>query len=168
MSQLKKVGDLEINQDLKFRKKEEKAERSGWIAMLAIGLLAMLGLFGRGLLSNATAANWTLQVKYGRFERMLAPAQFLIQVEPEQAGSGELKLQVGRDLLSFYKIERITPDPDSEELSPDQVTYTFKVNPGEQPLKFTFNLQSNKIGITRGRIGVQDGPAVEITQLIYP
>lgn len=168
MPTFKKVGDLQINQDMDFQQKEWSFERWGWIVMTVLAVLALLGLFGQGLLSNTTAENETIQVKYGRFERLLAPAQYEIEIDPQQASNGELKLQVNRKLLSFYKIEKITPEPESEEITPEQIIYAFQFQQGNEPLKVTFDLQGNLTGIPQGEIGIENGPSVEISQFIYP
>jgi hypothetical protein len=168
MSSLKKVGDLQIDQDLKFQKKEWSVERAGWLVMLVIVVLAVFGLFGQGPLSNTTIENESLQVKYGRFERLLAPVQIHVQVDAQQAASGEVKLQVDQGILSHYEVEKIVPEPDSVELAPEQVTYTFKTSPGEQPLEINFYLQANQLGTPNGKIGLVGGPMLDITQLIYP
>jgi hypothetical protein len=168
MADIKSVGDLEINQDLRFQKKEWAFERWGWIIMVILVIAGLLGLFGQGPLSTTTAKNGTLQVEYERFGRELAPAQFQVQVDPQQANSGEVKLQVERDLLSFYTVDKIIPEPDSTELSPEQVTYIFKTAPRQGPLEVTFDFQGDQTGIAQGKIGVEDGPAVDISQVIYP
>lgn len=168
MADIKSEGDLEINQDLRFQRKEWVFERWGWIAMVMLAIAALLGLFGDGLLSNATAKNEVLQVQYGRFEREFAPAHIEIQFDSQKANNEGVKLQVDRELLSFYNVEQITPEPDSTVLFPDHVTYIFKIAPGSGPFQVTFELQGNQIGIARGKIGVENGPVVDISQFMYP
>jgi hypothetical protein len=50
--ELKKVGDLEIGEDLKFEKWQWTVERIGWLVMVGFIVAAMLGAFGRGLFSK--------------------------------------------------------------------------------------------------------------------
>lgn len=168
MSSVKKVGDLQIDQDLKFQKKEWSVERAGWLAMLLIVILAIFGLFGQGPLSSVTAEEDTLQVRYSRFGRLLAPAQIQVQVDAQQAASGEVKLMVDQGILSYYEVEKIVPEPDSVELAPDQITYTFKTISGEQPLEINFYLQADRLGTPNGKLSLVGGPTLSISQFIYP
>ena len=169
MPELKRVVYLEIEQDVDFAWKEWKIQHWGWFGMLIVVAAGLLGLFGEGLLSHSIAGAPPLEGEYGRFERLLSPSEIVIHVLPPKAPNGEVRVQVDRDFLSHYTLRRIVPEPDSTELSPGWVTHIFKVGDEDgQPLDITFQLESNQIGITRGRIGVQNGPSVEITQLIYP
>jgi hypothetical protein len=168
MAERQQVGDLEINQDLKFQKKEWTAERIGWISMLAISIAALLGLFGQGLLSDTTAKNGSLQVHYGRFERLLSVTELEVLVDTSQVKDGEINLQLDRHWLSYYNVQRINPEPDQSELSPEYVTYTFSVGQGDGMLEIAYNLQAMRVGVSRGEIAVKDGPALKFNQLIYP
>jgi hypothetical protein len=168
MSEMKRTGDLEIHQDLKFQKKEWNFERIGWVGMLAIALAALLGVFGEGLLSNRSVKNGLLGASYGRFERILSVTEIKVLADAQLASDGELRLSVGRNLLSFYNVWNITPQPDQSELSPDHITYVFITGQDQGALEISFNLQGSRTGIARGEIAVEDGPAIYVTQLIYP
>lgn len=168
MSQKKKVGDLEIDQDLDFQKKEWRVERIGWVIMGLILLAGLFGLFGQGPLSAVTAGNNPLEVTYGRFERLLSPVAVEIQALPADPGAQDLRVMVDRDWLSNYQVSRISPEPDSIELTPDTQIFVFKVNQAGQPLQITFDLQPQKIGMHRGQIGLENGPEVQLNQFVYP
>ncbi|HET8720461.1 MAG TPA: hypothetical protein VFM24_00430, partial [Nitrospira sp.] len=45
---------IQFDQDLRFQERIWRIERVGWLAMAAILFAAVLGLFGRGLLSQAS------------------------------------------------------------------------------------------------------------------
>jgi hypothetical protein len=71
MSDVKRVGDLEIGQDLAHQRLEWKIERVGWILMALLGLPALVGLLGPGPLSSTSAGEKgsPLSVENNRFER---------------------------------------------------------------------------------------------------
>ncbi len=75
ISPAKKVGSLEVDEDMQFQRKEWTVEHWSWIGMAIIAIAALLGLFGQGILSKTTVENGPIQVEYGRFERLLAPIQ---------------------------------------------------------------------------------------------
>jgi hypothetical protein len=45
-SGLKRIGDVEINQDLDFQRRCWTVQRIGWIVMAVLVLSALLGVFG--------------------------------------------------------------------------------------------------------------------------
>ena len=126
MSPAKKADDLEISEDMDFQHKEWNAERWGWIFMLIVTIAALLGLFGQGPLSSASAEKDALHVRYGRFERLLAASQFNVRLDEAGAQNGEIRLQIDQSLLEAYTVQNIVPEPDSAELAPDQYLYVFK------------------------------------------
>lgn len=168
MSQLKRVGDLEIDQDLDFQRKEWVVERWSWILMLLIVFAGLLGLFGQGPLSSTTVGDDPLKVHYGRFERLSAPTQMNIQVSPTAASNGEVRLRVDQSVMTLYNIQRIIPEPASTELSSGYITYVFKTGLGDQPFQIVFDLEPSKLGMPKGAIGLENGPSVNISQFIYP
>ena len=52
-----RVGDLEIDQDLRFQKREWAFERASWVVMALVVLAGLLGLLGRGPMSDQTAVS---------------------------------------------------------------------------------------------------------------
>jgi len=168
MSPTHKKNGLEIAEDMDFQRKEWNAERWGWIFMLIVTIAALLGLFGQGPLSSASAENGSLRVRYGRFERLFAPAQFTINLNQAVAQNGEIRLQMDQRLLQAYTVENVFPEPDSVELSPDHYTYVFKTSQSGQPPDIVFNLQANRLGPAAGQIRLENGQGVQLNQFIYP
>jgi uncharacterized membrane protein YtjA (UPF0391 family) len=168
MPQPKKVDGLEISEDMNFQRKEWTAERWGWVFMLIVIIAALLGLFGQGPLSSASAESGVMQVRYNRFERLLAPTQLTVRLDQDSAENGEIRLQVDQSLMQAYTVENIFPDPESVEVSPNQYIYVFKTAQGGRPPDILFNLQPNRLGPASGQIGLENGQAVRLSQFIYP
>jgi hypothetical protein len=168
MPRKEKVGNLEIEQDLDFQQKEWQFERWGWILMAAAVLAGLLGLFGQGPISNTVGENGPIQVQYEQFERLLAPAQYKIQIGPEGIQNGEAHLHVDQSLIDAYTVQSIVPQPDRVELSPDHQTYIFPVPQADKAVAIDFYLQSNRLGAVIGNIGVENGQMVPLSQFIYP
>lgn len=168
MAKSKQVGDLQIDDDMNFQRKEWQVERIGWIVMALLALAGLLGLFGEGPLSNINAANGPIEVEYDRFERLMSPAQMVVQIAPEAAQGEEVRLRVGRKLLDGLEVQDISPQPDSMELTPENIVYVFKVNEPNAPMRIKFDLQTAKAGSHSGQVGVESGAAVDVRQFIYP
>lgn len=168
MPKPKQVDDLQIDDDMDFQRKEWRIERIAWIIMVLLALAGLLGLFGEGPLSNVNAANGPIEVQYDRFERLLSPAQMVVQVGPAGAQNEEVRLRVGRKLLDGLQVQNITPQPDSMELMPEEIVYVFNVKEPNAPMRITFDMQTAKAGSHGGQIGIENGAAVDVRQFIYP
>ena len=75
MGGIKKTDGLEITEDMSFQNLTWKIQRIGWVIMFILVLLALLGLFGDGLLADTTAGSSEagLSIEYPRYERAFSP-----------------------------------------------------------------------------------------------
>ena len=71
---MRRVGDLEVSQDLDHEKKFWLVQRIGWALLFLLWLAGVAGLFGSGPLSGSTASAPDLRLEYDRFVRG-APAE---------------------------------------------------------------------------------------------
>jgi hypothetical protein len=161
---------LEIDQDLDFQRKEWRVERIAWAALTIIVLLALLGLFGTGPLSSATASSDDdgLVLDYERFVRHDGEASLDIQVSPDQVSEGEIELWISTAYLDKVRIESISPQPDEVRGEGDRQVYVFLAEAPNAPVSITFNLSPDRMGRYSGEMGIVDGPAISFTQLSYP
>lgn len=54
-SEARRIGDLEISQDLEFQKRSWTIQRVGWVVIALLILAGLLGVFGKGIAADATA-----------------------------------------------------------------------------------------------------------------
>jgi hypothetical protein len=168
VSKGERTKKLELDQDLDFQRKEWIVNRWCWIVIILFMLAGLLGVFGEGPLSDTTARDGAVTVQYGRFERLLASTQIQVRVDLPPDQNGEQRVRVDQSLLDYYTIQHIIPEPDSEELSPDHITLVYRAPQGGGPVNVTLNLQANKVGMARGKIGAETGPLLPVSQFIYP
>jgi len=168
MPEQKQKDRLQINNDNEFQKKEWSWARLGWVLMLIIAVIGLLGLFGQGPLSKSTARAGGIEVEYERFERLLAPAQIEVKLTQQDFQNGEARIQVDRNMLNMYNLQNIIPEPDQSILSDEFITYVFNVGQAGQLLQITFELQPNRIGQVNGQIGLENGQPVQFAQFVYP
>ncbi|HTK86415.1 MAG TPA: hypothetical protein VL329_01725 [Nitrospiraceae bacterium] len=169
-SGLKRVGDLDINQDLDFQGRCWAVQRIGWIVMALLVLSALLGLFGRGLFSHTLISDPSipLSVEYERFGRYQSPLSLRLHVDPFPSGDGKMRLWFSRDFLRDVQIQSIAPPPDRVELSPNGTIYLFGLAQPSQGGEVTVHFEAQTIGPLRGKVGLTDSPAIAFTQWIYP
>lgn len=170
----RRVGDLELAQDLEFHRRELRAERIGWAAMLLVVLLALLGLFGSGPLSRnqIQTADGGLQVRYNRFARYMAPTELRLTFGPEAVQDGQVHVWLSRQYVQHLQIQKIIPEPDSVQLEGQRLTYTFNVLQNGQPGEIVFELETKATGHLRGAAGLA-GPSgktreVAFATFVYP
>jgi hypothetical protein len=169
-SNIQRIGDLEIDQDLAFQQRAWTVQRIGWASIALLILAALLGLFGPGPLSNATAGapGADLWLEYERFERFKAPTTLRVNVGPGAVRDGVVRITLDRAYLDQVQVEQVMPQPESVETGPDRFTYTFKLNDPAQPTAITFHLNPQAIGRLSGRVGLDGEQAIGFDQFVYP
>jgi hypothetical protein len=113
MPQPKRVGSLEIRQDLDFQRREWRAQRIGWVVMALIALAALLGLTGNGVLARATAGSPTdpLRLEYSRFDRLQSPSTLEVEIAGDSVEGQQIELLIDRGYVQGVLIEKIVPEP---------------------------------------------------------
>ena len=165
MSDLKEVGDLQIDQDLAHARSNWRFQRVGWGVMALLAFAALAGLFGDGPLAKAQARSPGLQLDYDRFARHGAATKLELQVHPTQA---EARVWVERRFIEGHELRRITPEPDRMTTAGDSLWLTFAAVTPSRPLTITFDLQPIAMWQRHGSIGMEAGPSLEFTQFVYP
>ncbi|MCM8748094.1 hypothetical protein NET02_02945 [Thermomicrobiaceae bacterium CFH 74404] len=170
MEPLRRVGDLEIEEDLEFQRAMWRVQKIGWVVIGIIVVAALLGLFGNGPLSRAVAgqAGLRFRVEYERFARYKAPMSMTIRIEPGVAQQGRVRVWVAREYLEAIAIQQIVPEPVEVLSQEDGTTYVIQVADPSKPASVTFDAQPDQFGLQTIRIQVQDGQPLRFRQLIYP
>lgn len=167
---MQRIGDLELDQDLKFQQREWRIERIGWFAMLLIIVGALSGLSGTGPLSATTAGDPTgaLAVDYQRFIRHDGRTTLTMQVSGDRVVEGQVEIWLASDYLSAVEIQRISPEPQEVRAEGERMVYVFAADGSAESIDLSFSLRPQHIGRLSGEIGLPGGPATSFTQLSYP
>ncbi len=169
----KLVGDLEVNEDLRFQRRMWAAQRVCWVVMALVVLAALLGLLGPGLLStSAKAGSEGASLSVEEYERVLRyrkPTTLRLGLgERAGAGAGEARLWLDRKYLEGFQVQKVTPEPKSVEAGSDRLTYVFDVAELSESTSITFDLQPQKAGLLKGQVGPDDGESLSFGQFVYP
>ncbi|MEM5776356.1 MAG: hypothetical protein AAGU05_15240 [Anaerolineaceae bacterium] len=169
MSPVKKVGSLEIVEDLKFQKWEWDFERAGWVVMAVLVLLGVLGLFGDGRISQAEQTSpGGLKISYERFERRTNPTLLELEFPPEAVQNGQLHWWINREYVKRVQVDGIFPDPEQVETTADRIIYTVNVPDAAGPILVKLNVSAEKSGRLPVEIGWLDGDTLQFNQFIFP
>ena len=169
-SGLKRIGDVEINQDLDFQRRCWTVQRIGWIVMALLVLSALLGLFGRGLFSHAVVRDPSipLSVEYERFGRYQSPLTLSLHLNPGVSRDGKVGLWFSQDFLRDVQIQSIVPQPDRAELSQSGTIYLFGLAQPNQGGDVIVHFEAQAIGALSGKVGLTESRSIAFTQWIYP
>lgn len=158
-------------EDLRYQKAEWKVQRIAWVLMVGLVLAAFLGLLGNsGPIAQASlnSSDGALQLQYTRFAHHHAPTFLEFTVSPTAVQNGEVQIWMDADYARTLSVESIIPEPDSVEVGPERVLYTFKVEAGDAPIAVIFHYQHDGFWWLEGHLGVEGGGSVHIRQFIFP
>jgi hypothetical protein len=160
----------DINQDLDFSRREWRVERVGWVIMALVVLAALLGLLGRGPLTEKVAwdAGSEMWVEYDSVDHMQAPSELKLHVGPGIVTTDELRLALNAAYLSRIEIERIQPEPSAQELAGDEVIYVFDVAEPGQPVDLSLQFRFARPGRVTAVMAIEGGPQLSFNQLVLP
>ena|SRR3982751_5727911 len=171
MSGKKKHEDLEITEDVEFQRGIWTFQRVAWALMSLLIIATLLGLFGTGLLGQATAGAKTsaLWIEYDRFTRSQAETATLrVHFGAGAGADGRVRFWLNREYMENVKVLSISPQPEAVETAADRFTYVFNVPDVGQPATVIFHLEPEKAGRMRVHAGVDERTSVDFNQYIYP
>jgi hypothetical protein len=165
----KKVGDLQIDQDMAFQEKDWKVQRAAWVVFAILITAGLLGIFGEGPVSASTTTdNRGLEVSYERFWRMGKELELRFHLQPEAAPEGKLSLFIEREYLQDFHIRNILPEPDSVTAVPGGYVFEFNVQGDAPDLLVVFTLMPDEYGSYAVEVGQPEGQRLVLNQLVFP
>jgi hypothetical protein len=170
MSNEQRVGDLQVDQDLEYQRREWTAQRAGWVLMGLVVLAGLAGVFGNGPVARGVVRNadGSLRLEYERLTRKSAPGQLKVHLGPSFIVNDTVRLWIDRQSAETLDIQQITPEPASVDAGADQFVYSFTVADGAAPAKILIDVEPNRPGWHRGRMGVVGRESLTFAQFIYP
>lgn len=162
-------GDLQINQDLSFSRREWRWQHFGWMGMLLLILAAMLGVFGRGWVSETQARTPDdhLAIRYERVARHGAEEILEVDLAPAAVQEGVVRVWLDRRFVQARTIESIAPEPERSTAAGDRIIYEFAADP-TQPTRIAFHMNPDDIGRQSGHIGLVGGDSLRVAQIVLP
>ncbi len=171
MSSPHRVGDLELDEDLRIQQREWTVQRIGWTVMLLIVVLGLVGLFGTGPISTGSteAGDGRLAAGYQRFIRHDGRTTISFTVDGNLANeSNEVELWLSTSYLRGVEVQGISPQPAESTGAGDRTIFVFNVDDPSSSLEVEFSLRPKEMGRMHAEAGVTDGPSVRFTQVSYP
>jgi hypothetical protein len=157
-----------IEEDMPTQRATWRVERIAWVGFALVGVGALLGIFGDGVLARTVAEDPTgrLQVEYERIERQQSPSTLRIRASGLASGS-EAAIRYGRDLADFRSFEAVEPHPARAFSDGSGLVHVYAV-PESGSLVIQVDYNPLRPGISTGTIAIGSGPALTLRQFVLP
>lgn len=167
---VQRIGDIEVGQDLDFQRREWVIQRVAWYVMVLILILAVVGIFGRGPIAQATARadDASLLVRYDRVDRRRAPAHLEIELAPGTAQHGQIEVWIAEEFLRRIELRGVLPEPAEMRGAGDRTIFVFAIADPNQSTRVTLDFEHESAGRAQIRVGLVGGPDVTVTQFVFP
>jgi hypothetical protein len=167
---VKRVGDLDIDQDMAFSRKEWKVQYVGWLVMALVIAGGLLGAFGTGPLAEGSvgSARDPLSFTYQRIDRQERPTALDITIGPEATQGGQVEIWFDNAFLDRIQGQTFLPEPESVQAGANRTVFVFDVDDPEQPAQVTMGFQHDGMGRVQGRLGLVNGQERTFTIYVYP
>jgi hypothetical protein len=153
--------DLQLDENLEQHKKGWIIQKIGWAALYTGLILAVLGVFGSGLLSYKTQSVNGNSIKYERFLRYEAEAELTFGVTDAK---DTITIQIPHQYMEYIKVVSISPSPLGNQIVDGQTIFYFS---GRGAGSIHCDLMAKKPGSVTSTIVVNQTPFT-IAHQIYP
>lgn len=161
--------NLDVEQDLGFPGREERAKRLGWFLMTAFVVAGLVGLLGAGPISSTAEASpdGLVTVVYDEVIRLEADESLTFRLGPEAVVDGSVTLDVTGPWVAAIDWRGTSPTPSSQVLLPDGVRLVFDAAPAEEPLTVDLTYRAARLWSQDGTATVQQDD-VTYSQFVLP
>jgi len=161
-----RVGDLEIDEHIGFQRRSWRVQ---WIAQVGIVLIVLAGLvgfFGGGGISNATARADDVRIEYPRFMRAHAPVEIRVFPADDARQTSSASITIDAAFFEVFMLEQVSPRPEKEMLGESGIVFEFARSAGGGG-PITWQVKATQMGLRSAAITV-DGEPVVIRPFIFP
>lgn len=161
-----KHDGLQIDDDARLQQRTWRIQRLGWLGFVALVLAGLVGLFGSGPLSRATAIGDGVRVEYDRFARLHAPATLLVSIDRAALRDGAVRLVLTGDYIRDAQIQSSTLPVVG--LAPGGIVLGAAVDDDAADLIAAIHLTFSRPGPVQARLGLAGRNAAVLSHWIYP
>jgi hypothetical protein len=152
---------IEIDEALNLHKTGWTIQRIGLTFFMLIVILALLGMFGNGILGyrkTEAAGNMVEYERYGRFQNSTS-IHFLANNE-----NGRAVVHIPQQYLQDFELQKITPEPDQQTVLNGHYVYSFQAN---KPVHILLRGMPKKRGAIEAVVRVNN-TQFTLSQFIFP
>ena len=160
----------EMEADLPFQRRVWIGERVAWVCLALLSVAGLLGVLGRGgpfSEAEVVTPDGALRIRYERFQRMLAPATFRIELGPRPPAGETVELRIGTDVLEIWRLVSMMPSPASSRGVAGGLILAFPVSAGAGQV-LAVETVAERAGVVQASIGTLSGPPARMRMVIWP
>ena len=161
--------DLGFEQDLPFQFQAWRLQRAGWVVLALVLGGASIGLFGHGMLADATVLDpsGTLRVDYQRFLRYDELTRVTLSLSGIPNTSGTILVQFHDRYCDDVTVQQVMPTPAKTTRTAEGIAFEFFVDQGD-PAVLRFSVSAQTMGPVTGLVRANDRDWVRFTHYVYP
>ncbi len=164
---IKRVGDIEIEEDAAYQRRFHKWQRASWALMSLAVLLALAGLIGPGLSGTDESASPDRAVRAEYDGTIFYQKDSEMTIKVKTPGGGLLSVWISRDYLESVYMKQMLPRPQEVIAAPERIYYGFLLDGSARELEISLYYQPLRVGRLSGSIGNGSSTA-EFSQFVFP
>lgn len=170
MTTVPRFGDIEVDQDLGFQRRDWRAQRIGRLVLMAIVMAALAGVFGGGMLSSASvqSSDGQIRVHYERIARHAASQRLQVHIGPRVPGDSAVDLWIDQEFMHGLTVGEISPQPVQTRAGDQRLIYRFHLADPSRAADVVFQIEADELWSRRGAIGIVNGASVRFRQFVLP
>lgn len=159
--------DYPVQENMTAQRKEWRFQAAGNYVLFTIVILALLGLFSDGIISETaqTSANGKLTVEYQRLIRAQSDERYILRVQGEP--DRPVRITLGGDFMERFQIQTLFPEPLITHTSAREMTLTFAATPDGRHAVW-IGAQPESAGYFTSMITVDGQPGMTLRQWSWP
>lgn len=145
---------------------EWRIQRVSWVLLYALLGAILLGVLGRGPLSETRlqSPDGAFAMEYERFMRHHSPDLLRLTVRP---ASDRFRIRLAHGYIERVQVERIVPEPQETRSEEGATVFVFEAAAG-RPARVEVYVRPQKIGPIEGWVALDDGPPRAFGHFVYP
>lgn len=162
-------SSVDVDADSPLQERHWAISRVSWLIMLALLLVATLGLTGSGgVLSRQQATAGAAELDIPRVSRWAAADNLSVRVP--QDTTGDIEITVPNEFAEMFAVESIAPQPSSVSATPNGHRYQFESSPGPGDRRIVFSIRASRPSLPShiGRFAVNGEATGELPIVVLP
>jgi hypothetical protein len=152
---------LELDEDIQLASKSYPIQRVGWFILYAFLLFALLGYFGKGIVSEKKSVVDDKEIRYEKFGRNQMPMNLELIIPQIQ---DSIIISIPQEYFNYVQLRSVNPQPSKQEINDRSYNFTFQ---GKGELRAYVEVEPKIYGSINFTV-TAGGTSIPVTQYFYP